>query len=576
MKFSKYFAPTLKEDPAEAEVVSHRLMVRAGMIRKLTSGIYSFLPLGYKAVNKAIQIIRQELDSSGCQEIFMPMVQPSGLWNETGRWDLYGKELLRLKDRHDRDYCLGPTHEEVITDLIRGEIRSYRQLPFNLYQIQTKFRDEIRPRFGLMRCREFIMKDGYSFHKNDQEAQESYDQMYETYTRIFKGMGLEFNAVEADTGAIGGKNSHEFMVLADTGEDTLVVCNNCGYAANLEKADLPAPREHSSESCPDPRLVDTPNMHTVEDVAKFLEVSPGKVIKTLLYDVDGEPVAALVPGDRELNEVKLKNHLQAQDLELASPEQIQRWSGAPVGFSGPKDLNIDRIVADNHLLTQTDWVTGANQNDAHFTHIDLQRDSRISAFTDLAEAQESDPCPNCRNPLQFKKGIEVGHIFQLGDKYSKAMQATYLDEQGSEQEIQMGCYGIGVTRVVAAAIEQNHDKDGIIFPPPLAPFEVCLLSLNNKDESVMQEAESIYQSLLDQNTDVMFDDRDERPGVKFKDADLMGFPMQIIVGGKGLQNREIEVKDRRTGEKATLPLSDFIDEFNKWREKVRKQWGLSR
>ena len=574
MKFSKYFAPTLKENPAEAEVVSHRLMVRAGMIRKLTSGIYSFLPLGYKAVNKAIQIIRQELDRAGCQEIFMPMVQPSGLWNETGRWDLYGKELLRLKDRHDRDYCLGPTHEEVITDLIRGEVRSYRQLPFNLYQIQTKFRDEIRPRFGLMRCREFIMKDGYSFHKNDQEAQSSYDQMYETYTRIFQGMGMKFNAVEADTGAIGGKNSHEFMVLAETGEDTLVVCNNCGYAANLEKADLPAPKEYSSESCPKPQLVDTPNMHTVEDVAKFLDVSPAKVVKTMLYDVDGEPVAALVPGDRVLNEVKLKNHLQAQDLELASQEQIQRWSGAPMGFSGPKDLNIDRIVADNHLLTRTDWVTGANQNDAHFTHIDLQRDSRVSAFTDLAEAQESDPCPNCRTPLQFKKGIEVGHIFQLGDKYSRAMQATYLDEQGSEQEIQMGCYGIGVTRVVAAAIEQNHDKDGIIFPPPLAPFEVCILALNTGDELVMREAESIYHSLLEQNTEVMFDDREERPGAKFKDADLMGFPMQIIVGGKGLQNQEIEVKDRRTGNKEKLPLTDFIDEFNKWREKVRKQWGL--
>ncbi|MFW6415740.1 MAG: proline--tRNA ligase [Thermodesulfobacteriota bacterium] len=574
MKFSQYFAPTLKEDPAEAEVVSHRLMVRAGMIRKLTSGIYSFLPLGYKAVNKAIQIIRQELDSAGCQEIFMPMVQPSGLWNETGRWDLYGKELLRLKDRHDRDYCLGPTHEEVITDLIRGEVRSYRQLPFNLYQIQTKFRDEIRPRFGLMRCREFIMKDGYSFHKNDQEAQASYDQMFETYNSIFKRMGLEFNAVEADTGAIGGKNSHEFMVLADTGEDTLVVCKSCGYAANLEKANLPQPEEYSGESCPDPELVDTPDMHTVEDVAKFLRISPAKVVKTLLYEADGAPVAALVPGDRVLNEVKLKNHLHAQDLKLASPEQIQRWSGAPMGFSGPKDLNIDRIVADNHLLTQTDWITGANQDNAHFLHIDLQRDSRVAAFTDLAEAQESDPCPKCRNPLQFQKGIEVGHIFQLGNKYSSAMQATYLDEQGQEQEIQMGCYGIGVTRVVAAAIEQNHDKDGIIFPPPLAPFEVSILALNTRDESVMQEAESIYRYLQQENMDVIFDDRDERPGVKFKDADLMGFPMQVIVGGKGLQNREIEVKDRRTGDKEKLPLSDFIAEFKKWREKVRKQWAL--
>jgi len=574
MKFSKYFAPTLKEDPAEAEVVSHRLMVRAGMIRKLTSGIYSFLPLGYRALNKTMEIIRQEMDRAGCQEIFMPMVQPSGLWNETGRWDLYGKELLRLKDRQDRDYCLGPTHEEIITDLIRGEVRSYRQLPFNLYQIQTKFRDEIRPRFGLMRCREFIMKDGYSFHKNEQEAKESYEQMFETYTRIFKNMGLEFNAVEADTGAIGGENSHEFMVLADTGEDTLVVCPNCKYAANLEKADLPVPRIYSRENCPEPELVDTPNMHTVEDVANFLQVSTSKVIKTLLYDVEGEPVAALVPGDRELNEVKLKNHLRAKDLELATAEQIQRWSGAPVGFSGPKDLNIDKVVADNHLLTQDDWVSGANQNNAHFTHIDLERDCNISAFTDLVEAKEKDPCPNCRSQLQFQKGIEVGHIFQLGDKYSKDMQATFLDEQGREQLIQMGCYGIGVTRVLAAAIEQNHDRDGIIFPPQLAPFEICILALNTGEASVMQKAESIYQSLRELNIEVILDEREERPGVKFKDADLLGFPMQVIIGSKGLQNNTIEVKNRKTGEKDNLSLSGFMQEFQIWREKVRKQWGI--
>lgn len=574
MRLSNYFAPTLKEDPSEAEVVSHRLMVRAGMIRKLTSGIYSFLPLGYRAVNKAIQILKQELDRAGCQEIFMPMVQPAALWNETRRWDYYGKELLRLKDRHQRDYCLGPTHEEVITDLIRGEVRSYRQLPLNLYQIQTKFRDEIRPRFGLMRCREFIMKDGYSFHKNEQEAQASYNQMFETYNRIFQRMGLSFRAVEADTGAIGGSNSHEFMVLADTGEDTLVICNNCGYSANLEKTELPAPLEVSKHICPEPELVETPDMHTVQEVADFLDVSPSKILKTLLYEADGESVAALVPGDRELNEVKLQNYLSATNLQLASREQIQEWTGAPMGFSGPKDLQIDRIIADNHLAIQTDWITGANQNNAHFVHIDLQKDCSIKDFADLVKVQEFDPCPKCRERLRFQKGIEVGHIFQLDNKYSSAMQAKFLDEQGNEQDILMGCYGIGITRVVAAAIEQNHDSDGIIFPPQLAPFEVCILALNTNDQSVVNEAQKIYHGLLDSNIETMLDERAERPGVKFKDADLMGYPMQIILGTKGSQNNAIEVKNRKTAEKEKLSLANFWNQFWDWRKKVLSYWGI--
>jgi prolyl-tRNA synthetase len=570
---SRCFIPTLKEDPAEAEVISHRLLVRAGMIRKLTSGIYSFLPTGLRSLNKVAEIVREEMDRSGCLEVLMPMVQPADLWQETGRWDVYGKELLRLKDRHQRDCCLGPTHEEVITDILRGEVRSYRQLPLNLYQIQTKFRDEIRPRFGLMRCREFIMKDGYSFDRDEQGAAESYQNMFEAYIRIFKRLGLQFRSVEADSGPIGGNLSHEFMVLADTGEDTIAVCNSCEYAANLEKAEV-LPRKPGVEKteCPEAELVDTPEAHTVEKIATFLGVSKDKVVKTMLYEADGRPVAGLVRGDRELNEVKFKNALGATDLELASAEKIEKWTGAPVGFAGPKDLKIETVLADNELRNETDWVTGANQADAHYVHIDLDRDANISKYLDLSVVNENDPCPKCSGSLQFTKGIEVGHVFNLGKKYSHSMQATFLDEQGKEQEMIMGCYGIGVSRVVAAAIEQNHDQNGIIFPPAVSPYEVIVLALNPKDEQVLKESERIYQSIFEQGADVILDDRKERPGFKFKDADLLGFSMQLIVGAKGIQNGIVEAKDRRSGERKELSLENFAQEFGTWREEVWQGW----
>ncbi|MCF8108414.1 MAG: proline--tRNA ligase [Desulfohalobiaceae bacterium] len=574
MRLSKYYFPTLKENPAEAEVVSHRLLVRAGMIRKLTSGIYTYLPLGLKSIDKTANIIREELNRAGCLEVLMPMVQPADLWKETGRWEEYGKELLRLQDRHLRDSCLGPTHEEVITDLIRRDVHSYRQLPVNLYQVQTKFRDEIRPRFGLMRCREFIMKDGYSFDRDEAGAERTYMQMFEAYTRIFQRLGLDFRSVQADSGAIGGSFSHEFMVLAETGEDTIAVCSSCTFAANLEKAKVTDPRPTCRETCAEAEPVKTPDMHTVQKVADFLDVAPRKIVKTMLYEADGRAVAALVPGDRELNEVKLKNYLNAVELKLASSEQVVAWTRAKVGFAGPKDLDVQTIVADTLLSKETDWITGANQDEYHLRHVDLKRDVRLAGFADLVNIRESDPCPDCGAAVTFYKGIEVGHIFKLGAKYSRSMQATFLDEKGEEKEIIMGCYGIGVGRLVAAAIEQNHDENGILFPPSIAPFETVLIALNAQDRKVMATAEECYGLLRNRGIDVLFDDRDERPGFKFKDADLAGYPLQIIVGGKGLEKGVAEVKDRRTGERGELPLDDFAASFDSWRQNVWQGWGL--
>jgi prolyl-tRNA synthetase len=578
MRLSKTYVPTLKEVPAEAEVVSHRLLLRAGFIRKLTAGIYTYLPLGLKALNKVANICREEMDRAGAQEILMPMVQPGDLWRETGRWEFYGKELQRFRDRHDRDYCLGPTHEEVVTDLVRGEVRSYRQLPLNLYQIQTKFRDEIRPRFGLMRGREFVMKDAYSFDRDEAGAEASYRSMYEAYKAIFRRLGLEFRPVEADSGSIGGSFSHEFMVLADTGEDTIAVCQACEYAANLEKAEVVSPVDkcNCGGDCGPAVQIPTPGMHTVEEVCAHLEIEADTLVKTLLFDVDGAPVAGLVRGDRELNEVKLKNHLGAQDVKLATPEQVVAWTGAPVGFAGPVGLKAPgiKIIADRELDFDCGWVVGANKADAHLKSVDLRRDARIDAYIDLRNITEGDRCPRCGGAIGFRRGIEVGHVFKLGLKYSQAMNAVFLDENGKEQTMVMGCYGIGVSRIVASAIEQNHDAEGIKFPPSIAPFEVALLSLGGKDAEVVAAADRLYAELSAQGIEVLYDDRDERPGSKFKDADLMGMPMQLVLGGKGLKNGIIEAKDRRTGEKCELKLAEFAREFADWRRTVRQGWGL--
>lgn len=574
MRLSRYYAPTLKEDPADAEVVSHKLMLRAGMIRKLTSGIYSFLPLGLRSLNKVARIVREEMDRAGALEILMPGVQPADLWKETKRWEFYGKELLRFQDRHGRDYCLGPTHEEVVTDLIRHEVRSYRQLPLNLYQIQTKFRDEIRPRFGLMRGREFTMKDAYSFDKDEEGSMASYKAMYDAYCRIFTRLGLKFRAVEADTGSIGGNYSHEFMVLADTGEDTIAACMECQYGANLEKAEAVPAQGGKPVNFPERVLVETPGKHTVEEVADFLKVPASRVVKTLLYDVDGQAVAALVRGDRELNEVKLKNALNAQDVSLATPEQVRAWTKAPVGFAGPVGLNADVvkvILADRELANDSDYVVGANKADAHYMHVDLDDDVLLASYADLRNVTEGDPCPKCGAALTLTKGIEVGHVFKLGYKYSEAMKASILDEQGKDRLVYMGCYGIGVSRVIAACIEQNHDQGGIKFPPALAPYETAVVCLDLKGEP-MAKAEEIYSWLAGQGLEAVLDDRDERPGVKFKDMDLMGFPIQIVIGGKGLGRGVIEVKDRRTGEKSELPAEGFAEAFTAWRASVLAGW----
>ncbi|MFW5735563.1 MAG: proline--tRNA ligase [Oceanidesulfovibrio sp.] len=575
MRLSALYMPTLKEAPADAEVISHKLLVRAGMIRKLTSGIYTYLPLGRRSLDKIAQIVREEMNTAGGQEVFMPMVQPGDLWQETGRWEVYGPELLRLKDRHGRDYCLGPTHEEVITDLVRGEVRSYRQLPLNLYQIQTKFRDEIRPRFGLMRGREFVMKDAYSFDKDNHGADASYASMYEAYSRIFTRLGLRFRAVQADSGAIGGSFSHEFMVLASTGEDTIVTCTQCEYAANLEKAEVRYPDEPIDRGeCQELVEVETPGMHTVAEVAHFLALPESRILKTLLYEADGEAVAVLLRGDRELNEIKLKNLIGASSLQLAGPEQVKQWSGAAVGFAGPVGLGVERIYADEEVLRDTDWAAGANKDDAHVLHLDIPRDVKLTGSGDLRAVTLDDPCPTCGGGLEMPRGIEVGHVFKLGTKYSESMGATFLDEAGKEQHMIMGCYGIGVSRILAAAIEQNNDELGIVFPPSIAPYEVALLTLGTKDEEVVAKSEELYALLSGKGIEVLFDDRNERPGVKFKDADLVGFPIQVVVGAKALARGVVEAKDRRTGEKAELPVDGFEEAFDAFRDRVLESWTI--
>jgi len=556
MLYSTYFVPTLKEIPSDAEVVSHQLMLRAGMIRKLTSGIYTFLPAGLKAIRKVENIVREEMNRSGAIEVLMPAVQPAEIWQESGRWDFYGKELLRFKDRHNHDCCLGPTHEEVITDVVRKEIRSYRQLPVNFYQIQTKFRDEIRPRFGVMRCKEFIMKDAYSFDVDASGADKSYEIMYDAYTRIFRRCGLKFRAVEADSGSIGGSYSHEFMVLADTGEDEIVNCTACAYAANLEKAEVKGDPPRTERPRPESlEEVNTPDVRTIDELTTFLSVQPDRIVKTLIFSADGNVVAALIRGDHEVNEVKLKNLLGADKLELADPHLVAEVTGAPMGFAGPVGLKA-RIIADHAVRNLVNFVTGANREDFHFKNVNLERDFSVDQYADLRVVMHGDRCPRCDGELNFGRGIEVGHVFKLGTKYSKAMHAVFLDEQGEEKFFFMGCYGIGIARTVAAAIEQNHDQDGIIFPISIAPFEVALLPLQMHEEKVVEAARNIYDACLARGVDVIMDDRDVRPGVKFKDADLLGTPLRVTVGERTLKQGMVEIKARSDKQSTTIPLSE--------------------
>ena len=563
MRYSNYFIPTLKEDPADAEVVSHKLMIRGGMIRKLAAGIYNYLPLGLRSIGKVEAIVREEMNKAGAIELMMPAVLPSELWEESGRWNYYGKELLRFKDRADREFCIGPTHEEIITDIVRRDISSYKQLPVNLYQIQTKFRDEIRPRFGVMRAREFIMKDAYSFDATVEAAEKSYWAMYEAYTRIFERCGLEFRAVLADTGNIGGNFSHEFMVLAPTGEDIIMSCNKCDYAANLELAEIGgqenienAPNEPSD----DIKEVHTPNLKSVEEVAQQLNIKPSNLIKTMIVDVDGNLIAALVRGDHELSLTKLRKSLGAEIVELATPEQILEATGGPMGFSGPVGLNI-RKVADISVQNMGTSVTGANKADYHFINVNIGKDYEIKEFFDIRVASDGDKCPKCNGgTLSSTRGIEVGHVFMLGTKYSEAMNAKFVDSDGKEKPFIMGCYGIGIGRTVAAAIEQNHDESGMIFPKSLAPFQVTVLPLKIKDAQIMSESERIYSELIEAGYEAIIDDRDVGPGFKFKDAELIGIPIIVALGPRTIKEGEAEVKVRKTGDSRNIKLKAVVNE----------------
>ena len=554
MRYSQYFIPTLKETPADAEVISHQLMLRAGMIRKVASGIYNYLPLGLRTIRKVEKIVRAEMDRAGAIEILMPMANPAELWQESGRWEKYGKELLRFKDRKEAEFCMGPTHEEVVTDIVRREVRSYRQMPLNLYQIQTKFRDEIRPRFGLMRGREFIMKDAYSFDVNEAGAIAAYDKMYQAYRRIFARCGLNFRAVEADSGAIGGSYSHEFMVLADSGEDAIVSCSACQYAANIEKAEarpLSVP-EHS-----DPRPLEkvaTPGQRSIEEVSTFLKIAASETVKCLIFVADGEPVAVLLRGDHELNEIKLAKVLGANELALADEALVSKVTSAPVGFAGPIGLSI-RVIADLAVEGLRNVVVGANAADLHLKNANPGRDFTPGLYADLRNVVHGDLCPRCEGgQLEMWRGVEVGHVFKLGTRYSEAMKASFLDNDGKEQFVYMGCYGIGIGRTAAAAIEQNHDAGGIIWPMAIAPFEVIVTMLNPNDESVRTAAEALYAELQGLGVDVLLDDRDERAGSKFADAELIGIPLRVTVGGRGVKDGILELQERRGGEKELIAI----------------------
>jgi len=554
MRLTRYYLPTLREVPAEAEVLSHQLMFRAGMIRKLSAGIYSWLPLGLRVLRNIERIIRQEMNAAGALEVLLPAVQPAELWMESGRWDAYGKELLRFKDRHEREFGFGPTHEEVIVDLVRHELRSWRQLPVNLYQIQTKFRDEIRPRFGVMRSREFGMKDAYSFDADEKGAEKSYRDMFIAYSRIFARAGLKFRAVEAATGPIGGKYSHEFMVLADTGEDLLVVCAKCGYAANIEKAEVKGPENAEADAELPLARVHTPGQRTVEEVCNFLKLPPQKLVKTLLYDSDQGPVAALVRGDRELNLNKLQSLLNADWLKMSEPDVILEITGGPLGFSGPVNLKIPLYV-DQEVAALKNFVTGANQQDYHYLNTNLDRDFKAAKAADLRMAAAKDRCARCGSELKFIRGIEVGHIFKLGEKYSKPMKAGFLDPEGKEKVFVMGCYGIGTGRTVAAAMEQNHDEDGIIWPVSIAPFQVAIVPVNFKEGKTRKVAEELEAALEKIGLEALLDDREESPGVKFKDADLVGIPLRIVVGEKTLAKDSVEFKLRWEKKKELAPIA---------------------
>ncbi|OCL27128.1 proline--tRNA ligase [Orenia metallireducens] len=559
MKMSQMYIPTLKETPADAEVISHQLMLRAGLMRKLSSGIYTYLPLGYRVIRKFEDIVREELNKAGAQELLLPALQPAELWEESGRFQNYGPELMRLKDRHGRDFCLGPTHEEVITDLVRDEVRSYKELPLNLYQIQSKYRDEIRPRFGVLRGREFIMKDAYSFDIDEDGLQESYQKMYDAYCNIYSRCGLEYRPVEADTGAIGGSDSHEFMVLADAGEDIVVYCEECNYAANLELAKSKSETVKNNEEAKALEIIDTPDITTIEELVAELDLPAEKMIKAVLYQGKDEIILALVRGDYQVNDIKLGNLLDIVNLELISDEDYESLNTVK-GFTGPVNLDNVRIIADELVMEVVNGVAGANQVDKHYVNVNPQRDFEIEEVADIREVKEGEKCIHCGGHLSLTPGIEVGQVFKLGTKYSEPLGATFLDENGKSKPMVMGCYGIGITRTVAAAIEQNHDEYGIVWPKALAPFLVEILVLGKNNE-VSERAEQIYHELTSEGIDVLLDDRKERAGVKFNDADLIGCPIRITIGGRSLKEGTLEVKLRKTGEESKIEIDQYLSQI---------------
>ena len=571
MKMSNMLMLTLREVPAEAEIASHKLMLRSGMMRKMASGVYNYMPLGLKVLKNVEDIVREEMNAAGAQEFLASALLPAELWQESGRWDVYGAEMFRLKDRNSRDFCLGPTHEEVFTDIARNEIKSYKQLPVNLYQIQTKYRDERRPRFGVMRSREFVMKDAYSFDKDQAGLDLSYDKMHDAYVRIFNRCGLDAKCVAADSGAIGGSNSAEFMVKSEVGEDDVVFCNHCNYAANIEKAPS-TPEKAEAEELKEMNKVETPNVRTIEELVKFFNITEKKLAKTLIYNADGKIVAVMVRGDREVNEVKVTNAIGgAINLDMATPEEVEAATSAKVGFAGPIGIKVDMLLVDEEVANMYNFVVGANETGYHIENVNYERDF-TGTVGDFRNVVAGEKCPECGGEITISRGTEVGHIFKLGTKYSEAMKATFIDENGKEQPFLMGCYGIGITRTMASIIEQHNDENGIIWPLSVAPYHVSVIPVNIKDEGIMKVAEELYSKLQDLGVEVLMDDRNERAGVKFKDSEIMGIPMRVTVGKKIVDN-EVEFKLRAGGDNEVISIDAVCErvksEFEKNNLKIK-------
>ncbi len=556
MKWTQTLIPTLKESPSEAEIDSHKLMIRAGLIRRITAGAYAYLPLGTLVLNKVINIVREEMNRAGAIEVFLPALQPLHLLEESGRLAVFGEDLITFKDRHGKISALGPTHEEIITDIVRNEVNSYRQLPMTFYQIQTKFRDETRPRFGVMRSKEFIMKDAYSFDADYEGLNKSYQLMYDAYCRLFTRCGLKYIIVEADSGAMGGDVSHEFMVPSPVGEDVLILCPKCGYSANRERAEsAPIPAENQATLLPT-KEVATPGKHTIQEVGDFLKVSPGQMVKTMIYVANGQPIAVLLRGDHEVNETKLGKLLGQKEVALADHKTIEHVTGAPVGFAGPMGLKT-KIIADQAASVLRNFVAGANKADMHTLNVNPERDFKIDQVANLRFVAQGDRCTNCNHELEISQGIEIGHVFKLGTKYSDALKAVYLDANGKSTSMIMGCYGIGVNRIIASLIEKSHDENGIIWPLSITPYHVAVIPINMNDAAIVQAANQIYAEMMGvPGIDVLVDDRDHRPGVKFKDADLIGVPIKIIIGKKFVETKEVEIKLRKSGEAFLVKLED--------------------